>query len=158
MTLNQAQRDAWLGLAAEVEHAAPETLPRQVDCCYTPPNPDGSKKACANCVMYATGDRSCYIHDPNLPIDEMDVCNYHVFGQPMVSFEKRLPMLPLQPEQSGLISTEDGTSCSSCVHYDTVHSRCFALANEFHNDYAEVEPLGCCTLWEQRAPELEEES
>lgn len=134
----------WLGIS-DTNAQAPVPQPTLAEVLYTPPNPDGSTKSCGNCVLYETARQTCYIHDPKLIISPEMVCGYHVYGEPMERFEYRLPMLPVTPEQSGLVLVEGGTSCSSCKYYDQLESQCHATQNDGEPPF--VDPLGCCARW-----------
>src|SRR5260221_527390 len=87
-------------LVNPVQQQAP--LPEPWGVLYAPPSPDGNRKSCSNCVMYATADRECYIHDSTLDIDPQAICGYWVYGLPMERFPYRLPMVPVDPGLSGL--------------------------------------------------------
>jgi len=135
-------------------------LPCPSDVLYTPPNPDGSNKKCGNCVMYATGRGQCYIHEPALSIRPTSVCGYHVFCfAPMRMFTSVVSMQALTPEQSGLIQTEDGTSCSSCKYFAKdpreQGGECMAVIDPSSLP-AFVEEKGCCARWTLGAPSLSE--
>ncbi len=135
------------------ERRAP--LPTLSEVVYTPPNPDGSNKACKNCVFYATGRGQCYIHSPGLTIAPLAVCGYHVFCfAPMRIFTSVVKMLPLTPEQSGLIETTAGTSCDSCCYFaaskgEGQNGECMATVDE-HGMPAAVEAKGCCARYDQK--------
>ncbi len=148
LPVNQLQ--AFLGTSTDQRTVPPGDLPTPPEVVYVGPNPDSSRKKCENCVLYATAEETCYVLDSRIPISPTMVCSYHVYGEPMERFEYRLPMLPLTPEQSGLINTEEGTSCSNCAAYDPVRSMCMRVSNMQHTDYAVVEPLGCCARWSER--------
>lgn len=128
-------------------------LPTLVQIVYTPPNPDKTRKACSNCVQYATAARQCYIHHPEQVIQPAQVCNYHVWTpSPMPTFPRRLPILPLTPEQSGLVSVPGGTSCDICLAYSAIDMD-FGVCSAARDENivpavnATVETLGCCAKW-----------
>lgn len=150
MAIEANVMQAWLGV--DGPSTVPRDLPTKVECVYLGPNPDATKKACSNCVSWASKDEQCYFMSPSQPVYGDMVCGYHIFGKPIDSFAKRLPMLPLTPATAGLISTPngEGTSCSICKAYDRSTSKCYALANDAKDDFADVEPGGCCGRWTER--------
>jgi hypothetical protein len=52
-------------------------------------------------------------------------------------------------EDSGLVKTEDGSSCDICRRFE--HGKCFAIApRDDGNSPVEVEDKGCCARWVPR--------
>ena len=129
------------------ERASLPTLPEVM---YTQPNPDGSAKACRNCVMYATQRGQCYLHDPGLSIRPNAICSYHVYcPTPMRIFTSVIPMRPLQPDESRLRDTEGGAACEGCCYYagGDEKGECMAAVGEW-GEPAKVEAKGLCSRWE----------
>lgn len=124
----------------------PSVLPLPAEALYSYPNPNGGGKQCGNCVLYASVERTCFIHDPQLKISDNQVCGYHVSGEPAAQHGNRPPMDPVAPELSGLVTTEKGAYCGICEHYDS--GTCFALQED--GAYASVEDMACCTRWAPR--------
>jgi hypothetical protein len=116
---------------------------------YARPNPDQSRKCCANCFMWVT-DESCVIHERGINIPGDAVCGYHVFGEPRdpVQVEDQ-GIKPVSPGLSGLIRVPGGTSCDICLFYEPVDleaGRCYAV-NAPDGTPARVEAKGCCARW-----------
>jgi len=135
-------------------------LPSQAGALYSPANPDGVRSGCGNCVHYAYGERSCYLHDPDLAITPSMWCGHHVFSRrPMQAFAQRLPMQVLLPTFSGLVTVPGGVSCDHCCHYQgfvgdspagmqlTGTGVCLALVNE-NGQPVTVEALASCARFE----------
>lgn len=117
---------------------------------YTGPNPDGTRKKCKNCVMFATKAKECYLFSPSKTIEPDMICGYHVYGEPMEEFTNRLPMEYLDEETSGLETVKSGTSCDNCQAYkkhdaDDGKGECSAV--HVGGKPATVEGRGCCTRW-----------
>lgn len=123
------------------------SLPRPDGVLYAPPNPDGSRKSCGNCCMWAEKDMLCMIHG-SLPITFQMVCGYHVFGQPQLFSTSVIRPDGLPPELTGLEEVPGGTSCDLCRFYDS--GRCRGVSDPSTNrPPAKVEALGCCARWER---------
>jgi hypothetical protein len=123
---------------------------------YTPPNPDGTRKQCQNCVMWVASDQQCFIHDADVVVPPDAVCGYHVYGTPqpggLPGELVRENLQPVTPELSGLIQVPGGTSCDTC-HYYTPAGRLSGLCQALHDPETPEEPaavaaLGCCARWE----------
>lgn len=142
--------------ATGVPSCGPVPLPRPSDVLYAPPNPDGSRKRCLNCMFYADVDVRCIVLGRDVEVTGDMVCGLHTFGAPQMyttalgtGGEARA-----QPEELGLIVAPiDGTSCDGCTFYtanDPVSGTCRAVADEFGQ--FRVAALGCCARWQPAQP------
>ncbi|KKN72067.1 hypothetical protein LCGC14_0414620 [marine sediment metagenome] len=122
----------------------PADLPTPDEVLYQAPNSDTTRKACGNCIMFGTKDRSCTIHASEVDIDPLQICGYYVFGPPMETRIDHPGMDSVTPDLSGLMETSIGSSCDICVHY-SFDETCHAVQQD--GRYAKVDPLGCCTRW-----------
>jgi hypothetical protein len=125
---------------------------------YVHPNPDGSRKACRNCIMWVAGQDRRVVHEKNLPITAEHVCGYHVYGKPMRRWTDHPGIDPLDPNLSGLDMVPGGTSCDICREYlpaprvfpaaeeGVVMGRCQVVIDQ-NRMPAPVDPLGCCARW-----------
>lgn len=111
---------------------------------------------CQNCALWLQSDQQCYIHSPDVVAAPEAVCGYHVFGRPYPGgygedwWEGRNIMF-VTPELSGLETVPGGTSCDICIHYSPTNDSqgtCQAVTDPETGTSATVEPLGCCTRWE----------
>jgi hypothetical protein len=118
-------------------------LPTLPEVTYAAPNPEGSRKACRNCVFFATADQACLIFAKDVTVKPTMVCGYHVPGSPGKDWIK-LPLDPQDPKMAGMIPTKDGTSCDLCTYYDVGRCRGVSGPNK-------VQAKGCCTRWSQKA-------
>ena len=123
------------------------------------PNPDGSRKSCGNCMMWARADQ-CAIHDPDLVITADQTCGYHVFGQPMEMLPDHPGTQYVDPDYSGLELVPGGTSCDLCIYYEPVDEEsgwCHQISAPDAGPPWPVGPLMCCAAWDDGAsePELE---
>lgn len=130
-------------------------LPTAAEALYASPNPDGSVKACRNCMMWSRDER-CSIHAADLRVKGSQVCGLHVFGDAMPERMAHPGMKVVVPEESGLISTPDGagTSCGGCQHFSPTSKEgglCAAVTTEDHQDMLPVAKMGCCARWAGRA-------
>lgn len=118
---------------------------------YARPNPDGSRKMCANCMMWSMQDEKCSIHREDLHVPPEGVCGYHVYGLPM---QMRMPHEDLDPVEeatSGFDIIPGGTSCDICVYYEPTGKTkglCHAVAKADRHPPQPVQALGCCARWE----------
>jgi len=135
-------------------NASAAPLPTPSEVLYVRPNSDGTRKACANCYAYASTQRRCYIHDPNLDVAPDAVCGYHVFSRKVLAVfdpSDRLPMDYVTPAESGLERVPGGSSCDLCRFYEPVdleNGLCYAVADfEGSTEPTSVQPLGCCARW-----------
>lgn len=128
-------------------------LPQLAGVVYAHPNPDGSRKNCLNCFMWASSTQQCDIHAPYVRVSAESVCGYHVYGNPRRVRTDDLGVDPVEPELSGLTLAPGGTSCDTCTWFDRLAAggQCMALANEDTGQPpVPVEALGCCARWQSR--------
>lgn len=129
-------------------HTKRVSLPETWGVLYAHPNPDGSRKACENCMMWITSGE-CGIHEPGLAVPRNATCGYHVFGMPMDERMEHPGIQYVDPMNSGLEETEEGTSCDICRHFEVTDGNtgiCHAVALD--GIPADVHPRGCCARWE----------
>lgn len=131
---------------------APRPLPMYpAHVLYARPNPDSSRKQCANCILWQSAGEQCQIHDADVMAPADAVCGYHVFGQPDGALN-RTNMDPVPPELSGLEQVPGGSSCDRCVFFDaqgTTQGICMALNDpDVPEAHPVVEALGCCCRFE----------
>lgn len=125
---------------------------------YAPPNPDRSRKACRNCLLWCEQD-ACLIHEAGVVATAESVCGYHVFGTPGLLVGQWENTAPVTPEYSGLVQTRDGSCCEECRHYQPTPGHPSGLCQVTYEtepdqtageSHAMVEALGCCCAWEPR--------
>lgn len=131
----------------------PVRLPVLSNYLYKQPNPDGTRKLCANCHEWLSQLQACKIHDEAALATADSVCGYHVYGTPSPIEEfSRGNMLAIQPEYSGLRQVVGGASCDLCTHYQrggSLQGACLAT-----QDFDEigtnpvVAALGFCARFE----------
>lgn len=118
-------------------------LPTLIELDYVEPNPNGSFRACINCVFWARSSR-CAVHAPSLRVAAEAVCSQYIFGAPS-NIRRSLPLAPLDPHFTGLIKTkEGGSACANCAWYNSDASRCMRADGS-----PKVSALGCCDAWKQ---------
>jgi len=129
---------------------SPAKLPKPWGVVYDSPNPDGSRKACGNCMMYITEKGGlCAIHGPDVRMTPDRICGYYVYGKPM---EKMMPMpgmKPVDPKFSGMNRAPGGVSCDVCIYYvkkDEEKGLCRAVQGE-DGGFAEVQAMGACSRY-----------
>ena len=136
-------------------------LPKTWGVLYVGPNPDGSRKSCANCMMWASKDKQCEIHDYNIMVTKDHTCGYYVHGKP---HPKRMHkpdgvhLSPVDPKHSGLAEVKGGTSCDNCEYYRKINDgkgTCIAVQvgvgeSGAAGKLATVEAKGCCARWEPK--------
>ena len=93
-------------------------LPSLAAMSFKPPNPDQTRKMCANCALFSSAESTCFIHDSLFRIKPSYWCSYHVFGTPNMQ-APRGGMLPVLPEHSRLQPTVHGASCAECRWYES---------------------------------------
>lgn len=161
MTPKRVRLALWIG-----RPSADQAVPRLGlgDVLYSPPNPDGTRKRCGNCMFWfgvgaPAGTRDeCFLHDAEVLAPRDSVCGYHVHGVGQaVARPPRQNMIPVLPEYSGLCSTDDGSSCDNCVYFTPtagLAGTC-AVASELDTD-ADGDPVpalvhraGCCAAWRE---------
>jgi len=149
-----------------IKRGAPiEYIPRpeKGEVLYADPNPDGSRKACLNCIMWVSDNAiedgaKCLIHEKSLQVEGNMVCGYHVYGEPMDKWMDHPGITPVQPDMSGLILAPYGTSCDICLFFVAgrgTSATCLAVNSDTHEVDAFVEALGCCSRWAEN-PEATE--
>lgn len=104
-----------LGALGQNRDQAP--LPMPDGALYRHPNPDGTRKACGNCIMWVSGEGRCVIHERNQPVAADQMCGYHIFGVPMEKWMDHPGMQPVTPDISGLRWVGPGAACASCKFY-----------------------------------------
>jgi len=135
----------------EQEGATQENGPLPYDwgILYAPPNPDGSRKQCGNCIMWSK-DNKCTIHSADVEVTENSICGYHVFGNPMPERMEHEGMMPVTPALSGLEVIQGGTSCDICMYHFPDEGKCLGAVGA-DGKLLDVEPKGCCSRWEPGA-------
>lgn len=140
-------------MEGDEDDSAPQSdapLPRLSGVLYERPNPDGTRKLCANCTHWLR-DQTCNIHGPEIMVPPDAVCGYHVYGTPRDVRDEQ-PKQPVEPELSGLKQVRAGVSCDVCRYYepgDATHGVCLAVIDDDRAP-AIVEALGSCARWEER--------
>ncbi len=122
--------------------------PQLAEVLYAPPNPDGSRKACANCTFWVPSGE-CDIHAPGTVVPGYAVCGYHVYGKPLPARIPRDNIEYCTPALSGLMTLPGGSSCARCrwfaesspVQADA--GACLAV-DDVGGAPASVESNGCC--------------
>ena len=126
-------------------------LPMAWGVLYAAPNPDGSRKACRNCMMFSMDNR-CSIHDADLEVTPQHTCGYHVYGVPMDVRMEHEGLMPVDPKMSGLEVVAGGTSCDICRHIigdeEDGANACAVVATP-EGTPQPVAPRGCCARWEK---------
>lgn len=112
-------------------------------------------KSCSNCFMWSS-DNHCMIHAPDRLVFGFDNCSYHLPLKPNTEpATKRvnLPLVPVEPEMSGLGLYPSGTRCGSCIHFrpgagaKTTAGLCARVRQDFAEKYAAVDAYGCCARY-----------
>ncbi len=126
----------------------PGPLPTYSEAVYKHPNPDGSRKSCANCIMFAKDENRCVIHPSDLVVRSHYYCDYHVFGAPATQGTAHPGMRAVDPAFSGLRLAGGGLSCDLCIYYsphDNDQGHCTALTpEEGSTRHAPVAALASC--------------
>lgn len=134
----------------------PARLPSPSGVLYAKPNPDGSRKMCANCAFWVHTNQ-CGLHEEDREVTGDSVCGYHVPGTPSPSWISYPGLVPLLPELSGLERVPGGSSCNRCRYFDPDQAqplelgRCRAVLSE-SGDALVVEGLACCARYEGQEP------
>lgn len=139
-----------MALVEEQQGGASAPMPPPWGVLLADPNPDGSRKSCGNCMMWAHSNQ-CNIYDPGLEITADQICGYHVFGEPMEEVMEHPGIQYQSPEYGGLESVPGGTSCDICKYYEAEEDRglCHAVADpESGSPPTPVLALQCCARWE----------
>jgi hypothetical protein len=134
-----------------VSNPNPAPLPFAWGVLYRHPNPDGSRKRCANCIMWVSKENRCVIHPREVQVDAQDMCGFYVFWQPTDRWMDHPGIQPVDPKLSGLRDAGSGVSCANCRYYQVVdrsHGLCRAVASENRQPPQPVDSLGWCTRYE----------
>lgn len=118
---------------------------------YRPPNPDGSRKRCVNCIFWVERELRCVLHEADVQVDAQDTCGFHIFGEPATKWDLYSGIQHLKPELSGLREAGSGLSCANCKYYqvvDQVSGLCRAVAGENRKPPQPVDSLGWCARYE----------
>lgn len=111
---------------------------------YQPPNPDGSRKKCGNCVFWVRGDPGkCVIHEKSIDVYKDHICGYYVYGRPKSEWVGLEEIEPVKPKYSGLERILGGTSCDTCKAFD--NGSCHMVYVE--GNPAKVDAKACCARW-----------
>lgn len=109
-------------------------LPQLWGVLYAPPNANGQRKACANCMLKDNAQATiCKIVRGKIS-PEM-VCGYHVAEGGVKAVD------------AGLETVQGGTSCDRCKYFDD--GECEAVLGNDGN-HAKVNAKGCCARWERK--------
>jgi hypothetical protein len=125
---------------------------------YTPPNPNGTRKSCQNCMQWMPGDNQCWLMDDDVVVPAEGICGYHLFGRPSVGQDngentRRPEMQLVEPENAGFDHIAGGVSCDTCLHYEGYSLRegkCAIVVDPDTGTSLTVESLACCTFWTSR--------
>lgn len=136
------------GLGAD--QSAP--LPKVTGALYRHPNPDGSRKACRNCIMWVSSENRCAIHGKDQAVTGDLVCGYHIFGTPMEKGMDHPGMQAVTPDVSGLRPAGPGVACASCRFYEDKgggQGLCYGVSKDGdRRPPVPVELLGWCARYE----------
>jgi hypothetical protein len=126
------------------------SLPKPWGVLYAHPNPDGSRKSCANCATWIKDLKQCDYHASNIMVTKDHICGYHVWGKP---HDGRLfeDIQYVDPQFSGLELVSGGTSCDICEYYRKTHSDGgICRVAQVDGKHAKVDALGCCARFESK--------
>jgi hypothetical protein len=139
-----------LGALGQARDQAP--LPKPDGALYRHPDPDGSRKACRNCVLFVSDEDRCVIHHRDQEIDAAQLCGYHVFGTPMKTWMELPGIQPVTPDISGLRWVGPGAACASCRFYrrrDDQGGLCIGVSDpQTRQPGVPVESRGWCARYE----------
>ncbi len=126
----------------------PGPLPTYFEAVYKKANPDGTRKACSNCIMFVKGENKCVIHPKDLTVRAHYWCGYHIFGEAMKKWMDHPGMQPVDSAFSGLRLAGGGLACDNCVYYQRLDDKkglCTALSPELNSEgIAPVAALAIC--------------
>lgn len=135
------------------EEDEPVARPFPGEALYARPNPDGTRKACQNCVQWVESAEQCLLMDEDVVVPAEAICGYHVFGKLSDGVAEMIlqqrTIAPIDPEFSGF-DTAGGTSCDRCAHYAAMSpadGKCKLLLDPDEDTDFTVEPLACCAHW-----------
>lgn len=127
-------------------------LPEPWGVTYVEPAPGGERRRCGNCVLWASGDNLCSIHEKMESVKEDNICGYHLYGAPAKKVIEFPGLAFVKAKFSGLgDSVPNGTACDNCKFFTEVgdeEGTCNAVYKKkkpFH-----VHPRGCCSRWMER--------
>jgi hypothetical protein len=127
-------------------------LPKPDGALYRHPNPDGSRKSCASCIMWVSKEDRCVIHPKDLHIDSDQMCGYYVYGQPLENWIDHAGIMPVTPDLSGLRMAGPGVACASCKFYtyrDENTGFCRGISDpKTRKPPVQVESRGWCARYE----------
>jgi hypothetical protein len=119
---------------------------------YAHPNKDGSMKSCRNCYAWVAGENKCVIHPRDVKVTSVQVCGYHIPGEPLKEWMDIPGLESVDPSLSGLARVGEGTVCGSCTYFEKTSEAgglCHAVASKNGKPPQPVEEMGCCARWEQ---------
>ncbi len=126
----------------------PSLLPSYSEAMYKRPNPDSTRQACSNCIMFVKGEDKCIVHPRDLTVRAHYWCTYHIFGAPIEKWmDHPGGMQPVDPSFSGLRLAGGGIACDNCIYFvpGPQESLCTALVKEIGGtELAPVAPLAIC--------------
>lgn len=144
--MNQPIKVFNLGVAGQ----AP--LPKPDGALYRHPNPDDTRKACLNCVMWVASENRCVIHLRDQEVGGDQLCGYHIFGAPLLEWVDYPGIMPVTPDLSGLRWVGPGAACASCKFYrgrDENGGLCVGVSDpETRQPGVPVESRGWCARYE----------
>lgn len=138
---------SWIGGPLE----EPVGLPTQDQALYSESNTDGSRKLCANCVLWVVDSDLCFLHGRDVCVSSTSWCPRHTFGRPFGAMPPEVGRQPLDPATSGLVRTECGAACALCTHYrptGQLGGLCRALKAFDPCESVYVGSLCVCSRWE----------
>jgi len=125
-------------------------LPMPDGALYRHPNPDGSRKACRNCIFFIVEKDRCALHSPDLKVTDDLWCGYHIFGPP--TGRPHEGMQTVTPDISGLRPVGAGAACGGCRFYEDQgggKGLCWGVSKpDDRRPPAPVETLGVCARYE----------
>ena len=135
-----------------IGQATQAPLPKPDGALYRRPNPDETRKACRNCVMWVPTLERCIIHSKDQDVDGDQWCGFHVFGEPRKGWVEYEGILPMTPDLSGLRKVGPGAACASCKFYryqDENHGVCIGVSDpKTRHPGVVVESRGICARYE----------
>lgn len=127
-------------------------LPKPDGALYRHPNPDDTRKACRNCVLWVETRDRCIIHAKDQEVDADQLCGFHVFGEPLKEWADLKGIQPVTPDLSGLRWVGPGAACASCKFYryqDEMHGMCIGVSDpKTRQPGVPVESRGFCARYE----------
>lgn len=137
-------------LPGRSDEGVPEGLPELWAVLYQRPNLDGSRKACANCMMWVT-TKQCVVHGPEIAVEATNVCGHYVHGDPHTGdWADQRNIQYVDPEFSGLKKVPGGVVCDMCWFFDPrgpIDGVCRGARDTETDEYAQVAAHGVCARW-----------